>query len=68
MRRRELERYLKAAGFALKRHGKHAVWSDGRSRITIPHGNRIESRLSRFIRIQIERAIMARGMPGIRTA
>lgn len=60
MRKREMEKILKESGFSYLRGGKHEFWHDGLSRITIPHGNKIEQRLSILIRLQIEKAVKAR--------
>ncbi len=39
MTNKEMERQLRYAGFRLVRNGsKHAIWSDGHTRITIAHG------------------------------
>jgi len=60
MKRHELHKKLKEFGFKLERVGKHELWSDGKSRITVPNHNKIEGRLSVLIRLQIKKAILNR--------
>ena len=50
MKRRELEKRLKKAGWYLLRHGgNHDVWTDGDRQEAIPRHNEINERLARSI-------------------
>lgn len=60
MRKQEMIKILKENGFGFLRNGKHELWSDGLTRITLPHSNKIEQRLSKFIQLQIQKAVAIR--------
>ena len=48
MKRRDLERVLRRAGWWLLRHGgRHDVWTDGEREMVIPRHREINERLAR---------------------
>jgi len=50
MKRREIERNLKALGWMLLRHGsRHDVWSRGLARLTVPRHDEINEHTARAI-------------------
>jgi len=50
MRRRELEKRLKKAGWHFLRHrGNHNVWTDGEQQEAIPRHNEINEQLAKTI-------------------
>ena len=56
MKRRDLERRLRALGWTLVRTGrKHDVWSDGRNQEAIPRHAEINERLALAILARVKR-------------
>lgn len=60
MRKHEMTRILSDSGFSFLRNGKHELWSDGLTRITLPHSNKIEQRLSKMILLHIKKGLAKR--------
>lgn len=56
MTKNEMSRFLRENGFVLERNGKHALWTNGHRRITLPHGSKLERRLCKMIMIQVRKA------------
>lgn len=50
---KEIERILLNAGYKKERHGKHPIYSNGVSRITLPTGNVTSGRFRKWIKSQI---------------
>ena len=63
MRRAEFVKQLEHNGFVLKRHKKHMIYTDGRSRIVVPGGGKreIDYRLSKQLKIDFNKAMEKRG-------
>lgn len=52
---------LSEAGFCLVRSRKHQIWFDGLTRLVIPGGKVIETRLSKQLKLNIRNAVAKRG-------
>jgi mRNA interferase HicA len=50
MKRKEVEKRLRCAGWVLVRHGgRHDIWSDGESEIALPRHNEINEYTAKSI-------------------
>lgn len=60
--KRDIVKKLKETGFFIKRNTNHEQWFDGKTRISVPHHNKIHPRLTKEIMLQIKRALIARSI------
>jgi len=60
MKKHEMVTLLKESGFYFLKSNKHEIWTDGITRITLNHCNKIEDRLSKMIKLQIKKAVALR--------
>ena len=60
--KKALIKLLEQSGFYLKRITKHAQYSDGLTRITLPTGGGFSPRLQKMIELQIRDAVKKRGI------
>ncbi|MFH1263538.1 MAG: type II toxin-antitoxin system HicA family toxin [Pseudomonadota bacterium] len=57
MKRRELERKLKAMGWRLLRHGSHHdIWTNGEDQVEVPRHPEIHEKLARYGILRIANA------------
>jgi len=50
MKRKEVEKRLRRAGWQLVRHGRrHDIWSDGKREVAVPRHNEINEYTAKYI-------------------
>ena len=55
MDRKELFSFLKSEGYYLLRNSKHKIYTNGHHKVSVPQGSKLDRRLAKMIRLQIER-------------